>query len=372
MNVVLVARYLPVNSRRCVRGLIGMLAVLWLAGCAMAPGMRASAGSNMPAVTPITPGLIAAQEQSTTVASNELLTTFANPSTDYRIGAADVLAIGVLNHPELVPPDASGSREGGEQPFGFVVDAAGNLDYPYVGKLAVAGKSVDQVRSELSTMLARYIQQPQPSVRITGFRSQRVYVDGAVHSPGSRVMTDVPMTLALALAESGGIAPNGDASHVSIQHQGHIYHVDLPALANAGNGAESLYLHDQDRVQVRDRIDHPVFVAGEVGQPKPVPMRDGSLTLGDALAQAGSMSQVGSNPRGVYVVRLEGRAATPLVFQLDAKSPAGLALAGRFPLRPNDLVYVETAGLMRWNRVMNLLLSSSISLYNTQRAVDGP
>jgi len=372
---------MPMNIARAMRGKsmrarlarwLAVLTTLWLSGCAIAPGMNAPSEHDEPPITLITPALIAAQASPADPQINPLLAVFSEPSKEYRIGAADVLAIGVVNHPELIPPDAPPVRDGRDQPFGFVVDATGHLNYPYVGSVNVAGKTVGEVRSDLTQKVAQYIREPQVAVRVTGFRSKRVYVDGAVRTAGNQDITDVPMTLALALAAAGGIPSSGDASQITISRAGHVYPVSLPALARAGHGAESIYLYDTDRVHVAERVDNPVFVAGEVGQARAVPMRDGVLSLGDALAMSGSLSQVGSNPSGVYVVRLQDNDTTPKVYRLNAKSPTGLALAGRFQLQPRDLVYVQTAALMRWNRVMNLLLSSTLSLYNTQRAVDGP
>lgn len=349
-----------------------VLASLWLAGCAIAPGMNAPGDHGAPPITLITPAVIAAQTPAADSRVSPLLDHFSTKSPEYRIGPADVLAIGVVNHPELVPPDAPPMRNGNDQPFGFVVDATGQLNYPYVGSVAVSGKTVEQVRRELTGKIAQYIRDPQVAVRVIGFRSQRVYVDGAVHTAGSQDITDVPMTLALALAGAGGIPSSGDASAMTISRGGNVYPVSLPSLARAGHGAQDIYLRDGDRVHVAERGDNPVFVAGEVGQAHAVPMRDGQLTLGDALALSGSVSQVGSNPRGIYVVRMHENQDTPEVFRLDAASPVGLALAGRFQLQPRDLVYVQTAALMRWNRIVSLLTSSSLSLYYSQRAVDGP
>ncbi|GLQ97902.1 polysaccharide biosynthesis/export family protein [Dyella mobilis] len=346
------------------------LAVLCLSGCALAPGMSAPVGE--PPATLITPAVIAAQAIPADPDIDALLAAFATPSEEYRIGPADILAIGVVNHPELVPPDAPPERNGTDQPFGFVVDASGRLNYPHVGHVVAAGRTVEQVRSDLTGQLAQYIRDPQIAVRVIGFRSKRVYVDGAVHTAGSQDITDVPMTLALALAGAGGIPSNADASCITLTRGGKIHSISLGSLVRVGRGAENIYLRDGDRVHIAEQADKPVFVAGEVGQARAVPMRDGVLSLGDALALSGSVSQLGSNPRGVYVVRIAERSRTPEIFRLDAASPTGLALAGQFPLQPRDLVYVQTAGLMRWNRVMNLLLSSTLSLYNTQRAVDGP
>lgn len=339
-------------------------AALWLAGCALSPGMHADA-AKMPPVTRIDAQVIARQATVPNDALRDTASLRTVRATAYRIGPGDALAIGVLKHPELAAPADDPRRQAA-----FVVDGDGELAYPYVGKLRLAGLTVNEAREALAAALSRYIRAPQVTLRMAEFRSARVYVDGAVREPGAQEITDLPMTLALALSRAGGTIASGDASRVSLVRSGQAYRLDLPALASAGVDAADIALLDGDRVRVADRAEHPVFVAGEVGQPRPLPMRDGALSLGEALAQAGSLNQAAADARSVYVVRLEDPAQAPQVFQLDARSPAGLALAARFPLRANDLVYVQPAGLVRWNRVMTLLVSSSVSLYNTQRAVD--
>jgi len=367
-NIQPFMRRIAARASRCSFWLGGLV----LCGCSMAPGMHAPARQGAPPMTTITPALVAEQQASGDTQTGQLAAAFQQQGQDYRVGPADVLAIGVVHHPELVPPDASPTSDRRDQPFGFVVDASGQFQYPYVGNVAAAGKTLGEIRAALTRQLAEYIRAPQVAVRVIGFRSKRIYVDGAVRNAGSQNLSDVPMTLATALAGAGGIPSSGDASQITIAHDGWIYPVSLPALERASLGPQDIYLHDQDRVHVAERTDNPVYVAGEVGQPRAVPMHDGVLSLGEALASSGSVSQVASNPRGVYVVRLRAGETVPSVYRLDASSPTGLVLAGRFALQPHDLVYVQTAALMRWNRVMDLLLSSTLSLYNTHRVVDGP
>jgi polysaccharide export outer membrane protein len=344
-------------------------AVAMAGGCAFAPGMQADAG--MPPVVTITARIDELQQHAADAGPAEqvLALTAAPASTGYAIGPGDVLAISVLHHPELASPAMRGDAVAAKAE-GFVVDGQGRLSFPYADSLPVAGKTVEQARDALAAALSRFFHAPRVNLRVLEYRSRKIYVAGAVRSPGKQAITDVPMTLAQALSDAGGLSPSGDSSWIWLYRDGQAYRLDLPALGRHGIGSERIHLRDQDRIRIDERMDHPVFVAGEVGAPRPLPLHGGSLSLGEALAEAGSISQVSADSRNVYVVRLENAASTPTVYRLDARTPVGLALAARFPLRPNDLVYVQPSGLVRWNRVMNLLLSSSMVLYNSRRAGD--
>jgi len=59
------------------------------------------------------------------------------------------------------------------------------------------------------------------------------------------------------------------------------------------------------------------------------------------------------------VVRAAGAAATPEIFHLDASAPVAYALAEGFELRARDVVYVDPVPLVRWNRVISLILPSA-------------
>ncbi|HEV3106190.1 MAG TPA: sugar transporter, partial [Trinickia sp.] len=113
---------------------------------------------------------------------------------------------------------------------------------------------------------------------------------------------------------------------------------------------------------------------------------NGRLTLSQALGAA-QLSQATADASQIYLVRppphqksnAEGGLesctdALPRgtqVFHLDAKSPQAMALAQKFDLLPDDIVYVDAPGVVRWNRVMSQLIGGTAAAYNLQRAASG-
>ncbi|MCY1249229.1 hypothetical protein D9M72_627440 [compost metagenome] len=55
----------------------------------------------------------------------------------------------------------------------------------------------------------------------------------------------------------------------------------------------------------------------------------------------------------------QGATGAPAIFHLNAKNPATLALASQFRLQSQDVVYVDPVPLVKWNRVVSLILPSA-------------
>jgi polysaccharide export outer membrane protein len=116
-------------------------------------------------------------------------------------------------------------------------------------------------------------------------------------------------------------------------------------------------LEPGDIVNVLDRNFNKIFVLGEVEKPGSLIMNKGRITLAEALADAGFINPDSANPRWIYVMR--GDNDRPELFHLDARSPDAIMLADRFPLHPRDIIYVDVADIVRWNRVITNILPTS-------------
>ncbi|MCA7963731.1 polysaccharide biosynthesis/export family protein [Burkholderia cenocepacia] len=315
-----------------------------------------------PSIVDIDPPLIARQRAARDAAAAAFDTPAASrASSAYRIGPGDVLQITVWDHPELAAAQGGAQQtppRAADPVAGFVVDDRGNLTFPYAGALQVAGLTAADAQARVKQALGKIYRDPQVTLRVASFRSQQVYVDGEVHTPGALPVNDVPMTLADAIARAGGFTPGADQSDVTIVRDGTPVRIDLARLIERHRDPSRIVLRGGDLLRVGARDSNGVYVMGEVNRPMlALPKRDGRLTLSDALLQAGSINSNTADAAQMFVIRgAQGR--TPTVFHLDARSPVAMVLANQFELEPKDIVYVDGNGLVRISRVLSLLLPS--------------
>lgn len=371
-------------------GAAAVVIAVALSGCAMSPGMtyspapdgvaqarlasqNAASGKTADAAaaadTPPPDGLVEIDgaliseeraERPKTV-PDDIRKLFGKPQP-YTLGSGDVLSIVVWDHPEMNLPQ--GTTAGGQDSAassvasGYTIDSGGMIQVAYVGPIYVAGLTEMEARDLVAQKLSRYLRSPQVTVRIEAYRSKRIYLDGEVRSPGLQVLNDMPMTLPEAINRAGGFTATADRSDVSITRGEETIVVNIPDMIRKGVNPDNIILHNGDLVRVYSQNDSKVYVLGEVERPGSVVLNNGRITLNEALGNAGGVNQGSGDPSQVYVVR--GRdEAKPKVFHLDASSPTAMATADGFELKPNDVVFVDSSPLVRWSRVINLILPST-------------
>ena len=360
------------TTRATARVLACLLASLPLAlsGCAYfqraSPAATGAPVEGAPVTELITPQLIAAEQQKREAADTQDLSGLVVPiPPSYTIDRGDVLSIVVWDHPELggtaVAPTSGSGEPGssGAPPTGFVVDHAGRVQFPFAGALKLAGLTEDQARDLLASKLARYIANPNVTLRVQAYRSKRVYIDGEVKSPGLQVINDIPMTLMEALNRAGGVLATADQSRLVLERGGQRYRIDLRELVQKGINPGSVMLAPGDVVRVHSRDESKVFVSGEVVSPRALTMHNGRLTLNEALGESGGVSPVSGDARQVYVVRKTPEGTR--VYQLDARITGAMALAEGFELHPKDVVYVAASPLANWHRKLSLLIPGALT-----------
>ncbi|WP_283104592.1 polysaccharide export protein [Shewanella olleyana] len=311
-------------------------------------------------VHPITPANIYTFKQ------NEISST-ANPSLElqiqnyeYHVGVGDVLNITIWDHPELTIP-AGSYRSSAES--GNWVHSDGTIFYPYIGVVHVAGKSVREIRSDISAKLSQFIESPQVDVNLASFRSQKVYVTGEVSKSGVLPISNIPLTLLDAVNQSGGITEDAAWKEATLTRNGVTEQVSLYGLMQKGDLTQNRLLQRGDILHVPRNDNQKVFVLGEVNEPKMLKIDRVGMSLTEALSGVGGINEYQADATGVFVIRSTSENKEVDVYQLDVSEATSLALGTEFELQPYDVVYVTAAPLSRWNRIMYQLLPT-ISGFN--------
>ncbi len=238
---------------------------------------------------------------------------------DYTLGPQDVFSVTIFG------PGGTSDR--------FTVEADGTFIFPLLGKIKASGLTTQQLRDHLVERLRDgYFTNPNVTVVVEEFRSQRIFVVGEVKAPGTYSLTR-PMTLVEALSLAGSTTPNaGGVAVVRRRADGGVssspvtqsgdgvteIHADLTALQN-GVLSNNPILQDGDTIAVPRSI--PVYVFGHVSRPGEYPVgKDASVR--QILSLAGGVSQRGAAGR-IRIVRVTEGVEKEFKAELDDRVKPG-------------------------------------------------
>ncbi len=222
---------------------------------------------------------------------------------DYVIGAQDVLSIAVYDQLDL----------GGK----YAVELDGSFTFPLVGRVQAGGLTIRNFEGELKKKLADgFFKNPQVTVAIEQYRSQRVFVTGEVRSPGAYPLTG-DMTLIEALAKAGSTTSTaseevvvvrgtkGVDGPIAIDAAGdkEILRFNLKDLQSGAAAVRNIDLRDGDTIYIaRAEL---VYIFGEVKNPAAYPIKTDTTVL-QALSLAGGVTPNGAINRTKIIRVVEG------------------------------------------------------------------
>jgi polysaccharide export outer membrane protein len=109
---------------------------------------------------------------------------------------------------------------------GILVNENGDIFYPYIGKLHVAGLTVLHLKDSLQQRLSDYVKAPEVLVRITNFK---INVLGQVNQPGVKGFVNTRVTVLDAISAAGDLNDLGKRSDVLVLREvnGEIKHYNI-------------------------------------------------------------------------------------------------------------------------------------------------
>jgi polysaccharide biosynthesis/export protein len=286
--------------------------------------------------------------------TNRIDKSMLTPSTEpYRLGPGDVIEVETI----------------GEAKSGVVLSLGpdGKIYYNLLPGLSVWGMSLAEARAMLQREMATYTRAtPELVINLRGVASKKVWVLGAVSSPGVYGLA-TPTTLLDALAASGstqgpGDTKNGeggsggqgrgegrsgrgfgpgiddgaaDYSRSFILRNGKRLPVDFDRLLKGGDLTQNIFLEPDDFIFVRPMELASVYVLGAVNGPHIATYRR-DLTVSELLINAGGTAKYAQNGK---VVIVRGGLSEPKIAEVDYQAiVTGKAINVR--LQPGDIVYV--------------------------------
>jgi len=161
------------------------------------------------------------------------------PRGAYRVQPGDVLQVSVWREPDMQ--------------LETVVRPDGGISVPLVGEVNAKGKTVDELRTELTQRLARFMPDMTVNVSVKQLLGNKVYVIGKVNRPGEFVLsTDIDVMQALSMA--AGTAKFADLKDIKILRRNHteqqVFTFDYREVEAGENLDQNIVLHSGDVVVV--------------------------------------------------------------------------------------------------------------------------
>lgn len=171
------------------------------------------------------------------------------------------------------------------------VNREGQVHFPELGPISVAGKSFREVREDLQSRIAEQMIGVKASISAGDLRSMRVFVLGDVRRPGSFTVSSLS-TMTNALFVSGGVKKTGSLRKIQLKRDGRVVTtLDLYDLLLDGDTSGDARLQPGDVIFVPP-IGDTVAVAGEVKRPaiyeltEPQPVAEVLKMAGGAMPTA--------------------------------------------------------------------------------------
>jgi polysaccharide export outer membrane protein len=209
---------------------------------------------------------------------------------DYRLGAGDLLKIVVFDHDEF-SLDAR-------------VSQTGNITFPLVGEVTVAGLSTRDAELLLARDLidGGFVKQPQVSVLVSEYLSQKVSVMGQVTKAGQYPLEASKRVIDV-LAMAGGMLNDTAADDATlVRADGSRFTIDLQKLFD-GDPQMNLEVHDGDTVFVRRAPQF--YIYGQVQHPGEYRLMR-NTTISQAISIGGGLTLRGTQRRAI-VKRVDGQ-----------------------------------------------------------------
>ena len=270
----------------------------------------------------------------------------------YSIGPGDVINIAITDI-----DDIDGS---------YTISPDGDVTIPYVGQVLINDKTKEEAQSFINDVLKTFYQEPETIVKIEQYNSAYVYITGAINRPLSILLSEQPLKIIDALIKAGYVKDQKSYVRTALLRRGsEVYEIDLYELLNENNTDLDIYLRKDDVLHVSDADADQAYAFGEFTTSGPISVYK-DLTLTELLATKG-INKATAKTKNIYVMREDTTKFLYVdIYSINLNNPAAFLTANNFYILPDDIVFIPSTKLVKWNNVISLLTPSE-SLFKTYK-----
>lgn len=224
-----------------------------------------------------------------------------------------------------------------------VVDDAGTIELPYVGRVEVAGRSLRTAEQLIENQLVGKSQSPQVMITLANSPRNSAYILGDVRQPGRVPLTPAGEKLLDALTAVGGTVVRPYDAIVRLTRGPIEQSVRLSNIRPSS--PSNLLLLPGDRIEV---LYKPLtfIVLGSSSRIAEIPFEAEQITLAQALGKFGGLNDNQADPRAIFMFRqevAESSSGVPTIYRLNMMDPSSYFVAQNVYVRDKDLIYVASA-----------------------------
>jgi polysaccharide export outer membrane protein len=227
------------------------------------------------------------------------------------------------------------------------VPEAGEIVYPVLGRIKVAGSDADSLARKIASELNRigYLQNPEVTVSVVEMAKRKVFILGAVRNSSQVSFSRAhPMYVTQAIAVVGGFTETADRKDVRIVRRAsggpaNVLHVDVDAILEGGKAELDVELKDGDTVFVSEV--EAVYVFGQVASPGAYRLPPGiETTVSRFVSLAGGLTRFARSNK-TRVIHRQPAAGAERVEVVDLKAVVEAGQVEKdVEVHPGDIVFV--------------------------------
>lgn len=278
------------------------------------------------------------------------------------IGAGDVLEISIYESGVTLFGGSPAAAGQGFDPTASVerfppirVDDRGMIQLPFAGSMQAAGLTSTALEHKIRRAYIRMSQNPQVLVAIRDAIGNSVMVAGEVVRPGRLTLSTNRESLSDVIAMVGGY--RGNAKDLSVRLQRGVEMIEIRLSDVMSEAGHDIKIHPSDKISIVS-APRTFAVMGAPGRVEHMTFSGPTISLAEALAQAGGSNPNLGDPEAIFVFRFEvdefGKDA-PIVYHINMMDASGYILSQRFAMRDKDVLYIGNAAANQPSKFIQLI-----------------